>query len=69
MIRLNGYNEDFQIAMQNLLLGGLFNRKLSRRDPLGSKEPVVTPDQHAQLMNYFRSNTAWGQARAGGVRG
>lgn len=54
------YLGDLQVAMQNLLLGDLFNNRLEAREPLDPRLIAVRLDRYDELKPHFRMNTAWG---------
>lgn len=55
---------DFQIEMQSLLLGELFGRKASPREPVDPKMFAVRLDRYDDLKPYFENETAWGRTQA-----
>jgi hypothetical protein len=57
------YIYDLQVEMQNLLLGGLFDRQISARKPV---DPgfAIQLNRHREITTYFKCDTAWGQAQA-----
>jgi hypothetical protein len=55
---------DFQVEMQNLLLGELFSGRAERRDPLDPKYIVTRIDRHGELLKQFETQTAWGLHKA-----
>ena len=55
---------DFQVEMQNLSLGGLFEGKAKRREPIDPKYVVVRIDRHDELLRHFETQTAWGRDKA-----
>jgi hypothetical protein len=61
---LGGYIHDFQIEMQNLLLGELFGQKVPTRKPIDPDAVVVQLDRHKELASHFEANTAWGREKA-----
>lgn len=61
---LGGYMHDFQIEMQNILLGDLFRRSLPPRYPINPEVVVVRLENHLQLSAYFENDTAWGREKA-----
>ncbi|MBI3451839.1 MAG: hypothetical protein HY057_03225 [Rhodospirillales bacterium] len=56
-----GYIYDFQVEMQNLLLGELFQHKLPAREPLGHDSIVIRLDRYKELMEYFDQKSAYGR--------
>ena len=60
---LLGYVHDFQIEMQNLLVGDLFGNRVPPRSPLDPRHRVITLDRHEELQRYFETETAWGHSR------
>lgn len=58
---LGSFTYDFQIEMQNLLVGDLFGKTVPARIPIDPQYPVVTLNNHATLETYFAKNTSWGQ--------
>lgn len=61
--RFGDYTYDLRIEIQNLLLAGIFNRKLERRKPLDPTLKVVSTEakEYAALTEYFEHETAWGR--------
>jgi len=57
---LGSYIYDFQVEMQNLLLGELFKRQLPPRQPIDPRFVVVRLDRCNELAAYFENETAWG---------
>ncbi|WP_457301244.1 hypothetical protein [Phyllobacterium sp. P5_D12] len=55
------YIYDFQIDMQNLLLGDLFSHRIPPREPLNPKYVVARLDDHVALKKYFETETEWGK--------
>jgi hypothetical protein len=57
------YLIDLRIDAQNILLGKLFENKVSPRRPLDPKRIVIStePDKIKELESYFEKNTAWGK--------
>jgi hypothetical protein len=58
------YVDDFQNAMQNLLLGDLFGNRVEHRKPLDPAFRAITLDDHEALDRYFRNDTPWGTSVA-----
>jgi hypothetical protein len=56
-----GHVYDFQIEMQNLLLGELFKPPLSPRVPLDPKVVVIRLDHFERLQVYFQQETRLGK--------
>ena len=52
---------DFQVEMQNCLLGGIFHNRVPHRIPIDPKNVVVTLENHSQIAAYFENDTAWGR--------
>lgn len=57
---LGSYIYDFQIEMQNLLLGEFFGRKLEPRKPIDPTLIVVQLDRYGELA-HFEKETPWGK--------
>ncbi len=71
-MNLGCYIHDFQVEMQNLLLGELFKQKLPPREPIDPNLVVVQFERYKELAEYFERETAWGRGKArieGEVRG
>lgn len=64
LMTLGSYIYDFQIEMQNALVGELFKQKLPARKPIVSGAIVIQLDRHMELAIHFDKNTAWGQDKA-----
>ncbi|NKM96963.1 hypothetical protein [Rhizobium leguminosarum] len=58
-----GFIYDFQIDMQNLLVGELFEHRITPREPLDPKVVVARLDDWKKLKAYFENSTAWGKAK------
>ncbi|MBY2966230.1 hypothetical protein HF251_26605 [Rhizobium leguminosarum] len=56
-----GFMYDFQIDMQNLLVGELFEHRIAPRRPLDPKIVVARLDDWEELKGYFENSTAWGK--------
>lgn len=65
LMDVSGYTSDFQLAMQNLLLGDLFENQLPARTPLDPEVTVITLDNHEELARYFDNETAEGRKLKG----
>jgi hypothetical protein len=63
---VGSYIHDLTIEAQNVLLAGLFESRVPRRQPLDPRYKVITtePDKAAELLRYFNSETSWGKAKA-----
>lgn len=59
---LGGYLYDFNIELQKLFLGYLFNNEVKVRAPIDPNVKVVTtePGEMARLRQYFEEETPWG---------
>jgi len=64
LLRLGSFYSDFEIEMQNLLLGDLFLHQLSPRQPVDPSHVVIALSNRDQLMRHFEEETAWGRAKA-----
>ncbi|NEJ90299.1 hypothetical protein GR223_30910 [Rhizobium leguminosarum] len=58
-----GFMYDFQIDMQNLLVGELFEHRIAPRQPLDPKIVVARLDDWEKLKAYFENSTAWGKMK------
>ncbi|MBY5658300.1 hypothetical protein [Rhizobium leguminosarum] len=58
-----GFIYDFQIDMQNLLLGELFEHQIAGREPLDPGVVVARLDDWAKLKDHFETNTPWGREK------
>jgi hypothetical protein len=58
------YIDDFQRAMQNLLLGELFGNRVPSRAPINPAYRAITLDEHKALTAYFFEQTPWGESAA-----
>ncbi|MBY3559051.1 hypothetical protein [Rhizobium laguerreae] len=58
-----GFIYDFQIDMQNLLVGELFQHRITPREPLDPKIVVARLDDWKKLKGYFENSTAWGKMK------
>jgi len=58
------YLYDFQICMQNLAYGDVFDHKLSARVPVDKTLKVITADSDSldALLNHFSNETNWGKS-------
>lgn len=64
LMTLDCYITDFQIEMENSLLGELFAARVSKRVPIDPRHVVVSLDRHAEVSAYFESDeTSWGRYR------
>lgn len=56
------YLGDFQICLQNMTWGKVFDTKIKQRDPINNKLKVIVDniDALTQLKQYFRDETEWG---------
>jgi hypothetical protein len=54
---------DFQLEMQNLLLGRLFKNKLLARKPIDPNLIVVQLNRHTELTEFFEKQSAWGKSK------
>jgi hypothetical protein len=52
---------DFQVEMQNCLLGGIFQNKVGHRIPIDPNNVVVTLENHSQIAAYLENDTPWGR--------
>lgn len=57
------YASDFQREMQNLLLGGLFARKLRAREPIDQRLFAISLARRNELMRHFETATPWGETK------
>lgn len=60
--RLHGVTtlmEDFNVEIQNLLLGDIFNRRVEHRKPIDPASLVVTVEKHAEITVAL-ADTPWG---------
>jgi hypothetical protein len=64
LMNLGSYIYDFQVEMQNLLLGELFKHKVPPRKPIDPDAIVVELERHKELAEYFDKKTAWGRYKA-----
>jgi hypothetical protein len=51
---------DFQVEMQNLLLGDLFPTRIPRRDPPDPEQFTIRLDRNVEIEKWFRSSE-WGR--------
>jgi hypothetical protein len=58
---LNDYGSDFLIAIQNMLIGELFNTTRKPRTPLDPKRFALRLDRYPALKKHFETETAWGR--------
>ncbi|NEJ69174.1 hypothetical protein GR197_01265 [Rhizobium phaseoli] len=58
-----GFIYDFQIDMQNLLVGELFEHRIAPREPLDPKVVVARLDDWKKMKGYFENSTAWGKMK------
>lgn len=58
------YTEDFLVELQNHLLGDLFGKKVSHREPLDPTKKVITFQQADDLQRWFTTSTDWGREMA-----
>lgn len=65
---ITSYVSDYQTAMQNALLGGLFPHRLPARQPIDPKFVAVTLEDHERLETYF-AQQPWGIAMATSEQG
>jgi hypothetical protein len=64
ILGLGNYVYDFQVEMQNALLGDLFRTRVPPRTPLDPRLVVVRLSEHEKLKAYFNNETAWGREGA-----
>lgn len=57
----NAYSEDLLVALQNLLLGDLFDNEVPTRQPVDPDKRAVTLSKADELETWFRTTTAWGK--------
>jgi hypothetical protein len=55
------YSDDLLVALQNLLLGDLFKKKVSPRRPIAPSKRVITLERAKELEHWFRTSTPWGK--------
>lgn len=55
------YSDDLLVALQNLLLGDLFKKKVSPRRPIDPSKKVITLERAKELEHWFRTSTPWGK--------
>lgn len=57
------YVIDLRVEAQNNLLSGLFEHRVSGREPLDTTMKVIStsPEKASELMKYFKEETAWGK--------
>jgi hypothetical protein len=60
---VTAYAYDFQVEMQNILVGPLFGNAVPRRQPIDQRHVVISLENDALLTRYFREDTSWGQAQ------
>lgn len=60
------YVIDLRVEAQNNLLSGLFEHRVSGREPLDPTMKVIStsPEKANELMKYFKEETAWGKKMA-----
>lgn len=63
LLDLSCYIYDMQIEMQNLLLGELFEQRVSPRKPDDPDIIVIRLDKHKELNSYFENETPWGREK------
>jgi hypothetical protein len=61
LMDLGSHVADFQVEMQNLLLGELFLHRVPARQPIDPKCTVIELDRHAELTRYFEEETTGGK--------
>jgi hypothetical protein len=54
------YTDDFLVELQNHLLGDLFDRKVTHRQPLDPNSKVITLENAQKLEQWFGASTEWG---------
>lgn len=59
---VGAYAYDFQVEMQNILVGPLFGNVVQRRQPIDPRRVVISLENDALLTRHFREHTAWGRA-------
>ena len=52
---------DFQVEMQNILVGGLFESRIAYRSPIDPTSKVIRLDRSVELKRYFENETKWGR--------
>lgn len=62
------YLTDFERAMQNELVGGLFGNEVAPRQPLDPQHLVIVLDRHEELRQFLYTRTPWGIHRAQIIR-
>ncbi len=57
------YFSDFQVCLQNMAYGEVFESEVPKREPADKRYKVITndPENLKELHNYFRSETDWGK--------
>ena len=58
------YTEDFQVELQNHLLGDLFGKNVIHRKPLDPAKKVITFQRADELEHWFATSTDWGREMA-----
>jgi len=60
---LGSFVDDLSVESQNVLLSGIFERKVAPRKPGDPKRIVIStsPEDKAKLLLYFENETAWGR--------
>lgn len=58
---LSCYVFDFQVELQNLFVGELFDNQVPVREPIDPKHIVVTLAKHKALASYFDAESPWGK--------
>jgi hypothetical protein len=61
---LQAYIFDFLREMQTLLVGPMFDQRITPRIPRDPSFVVVRLDRYDQLIAYFNQQTAWGRNQA-----
>lgn len=65
MNEIGAYVHDLTVEAQNNLLSNLFERHVSKRQPIDPNLKVITtePDVAEDLLQYFENDTAWGRSK------
>jgi hypothetical protein len=66
MDEIDCYIQDLTIEAQNNLLHGLFERRVSPRQPLDPQHRVISavPEKAQVLIRFFETETPWGKSQA-----